>query len=233
MNIEILASGSKGNAYKISNGSTTLLIECGLPINELKRKLNFKLSQIDGCLVTHEHMDHAKSVQKLIDSGIDVYMTAGTGKALGVNGAFYKRIRHLNTYKIGAFEVQALDVIHDAVEPVGFKITNLENNERLVFLTDTMYSPYTFGDFHYLMLECNYIKSIIDINVTDGKIDFGLRNRVVRNHMSLETAIDFLRNSDTSKLKKIYVLHLSDSNSHAVMIKESIQKVTGVEVEIC
>lgn len=233
MNIEILASGSKGNAYKISNRSTTLLIECGLPVNELKRKLNFKLSQIDGCLVTHEHMDHAHSVHNLIKKGIDVYMTEGTANALEVNPAFYARVKYAKRYDIGDFWISPFRTIHDALEPCGYMIINKENNESLVFITDTMYSPFKFNDFEYLMIECNYIKAVLDENVKLGKIDVSLRNRIVRNHMSLETVLNLLKDNDTSKLKKIYVLHLSDSNSHAKEIKESIQKVTGIPVEIC
>lgn len=56
MFIDVIASSSKGNAYLITDGRSTILIECGLPIKELKRRTNFKVpSNIDACLISHEH----------------------------------------------------------------------------------------------------------------------------------------------------------------------------------
>ena len=53
--IKTLASGSTGNAYHISDGSTSLLIECGIPIAKIKQGLNYRLSGVDGCLISHQH----------------------------------------------------------------------------------------------------------------------------------------------------------------------------------
>lgn len=56
MFIDAIASSSKGNAYVISDGKTTLLIECGFSMKELKRRTNFVIpSKIDACLISHEH----------------------------------------------------------------------------------------------------------------------------------------------------------------------------------
>lgn len=62
MDIQVLASSSKGNCYRVSNGSTPLLLECGIRFKEIQQKLNFRLSEIAGCLVSHEHQDHCKAV---------------------------------------------------------------------------------------------------------------------------------------------------------------------------
>ena len=53
--IKTLASGSTGNAYHISDGKTNLLIECGIVIKKIKEALMFRLSEIDFCLISHEH----------------------------------------------------------------------------------------------------------------------------------------------------------------------------------
>ena len=52
MEIDILASSSQGNCYIIDR---ELMIECGLPINEIKRKMRFGVHGIQACLITHEH----------------------------------------------------------------------------------------------------------------------------------------------------------------------------------
>jgi metal-dependent hydrolase (beta-lactamase superfamily II) len=54
--IKVLASSSKGNATIISDGATTILLDCGIPVAQIKRHLNFNLSSVVGCLVSHEHL---------------------------------------------------------------------------------------------------------------------------------------------------------------------------------
>jgi len=55
MKIESLASSSKGNCYIISDEKTSLMIECGLSINSIRKKGGFKVREIQGCLISHEH----------------------------------------------------------------------------------------------------------------------------------------------------------------------------------
>lgn len=83
------------------------------------------------------------------------------------------------------------------------------------------------------MIECNYVKSRLDENVKLCKIDINLRNRIVKNHLSLETVVEALKIADLNKLRKIYLLHLSDSNSDEALIKRTIQETTGIEVVVC
>jgi len=70
--IKALASGSSGNCYHLTDGSSGLLIEAGIPIKKISKGIGFKLtSEIDGCLITHEHMDHSKSARDIMTAGID------------------------------------------------------------------------------------------------------------------------------------------------------------------
>lgn len=237
MKIEIIASGSSGNCYKISNEDTTLLIECGIPYKKIQEALDFKTASIDGVLVSHEHMDHAKACKDLIKAGVDLYMTKGTKEALKLGSHrvkiidFYSKYinRDMGFFEIGSFKVKAFETIHDAKEPVGFVIYDSLEREELVFITDTQYSIYNFSP-DYFMIEINYDKKTINDN---QNLNNKLRKRIKENHMSLETAINLLEKSDLKRLKKIYVMHLSDSNSDAKFIKESLQAVAGVSVEIC
>lgn len=238
MQIEVLGTGSAGNCYKVEIGRATLLLECGLPFKLIQRKLGFKLSDIDACLVTHEHMDHAKAVRDLMRAGVDCYMTKGTAEALGVNG------HRLNTFRKDDkgqgycwkffLDIQILpfEAVHDVKEPVSYFIKTRDDKESLVFVTDTAYLKYKIPACDVLMIECNYVKSKLDENVEQGKINTSLRNRIVKNHLSLETLVEALQAADLKRLKKIYLLHLSDSNSEEALIKKTIQEITGVEVVI-
>ena len=233
MKIEIIASGSAGNCYKISNEDTTLLIECGIPYKKIQEALNFKTTDIDGVLVSHEHGDHSKACKDLIKAGVNLYMTKGTKEALRLHSHRVKSFKNFgDSYlevEIGSFIIKPFKTIHDAKEPVGFIIYDSLAIEELVFITDTQYSIYSFSP-DYFMLEVNYVREVINKN---DSLHPDLRARIKENHMSLETAINLLERSGLSRLKKIYVMHLSDANSDAEVIKYRLQELTGVAVEIC
>ena len=233
MKIEVIASGSAGNCYKISNEDTRLLIECGIPYKKIQQALNFKTTDIDGVLVSHEHGDHSKACKDLIKAGVNLYMTKGTKEALKLDSHRIKGFKNFgDSYfdvDIGSFKIKPFKTVHDAKEPVGFVIYDSLAIEELVFITDTQYSIYNFSP-SYFMLEVNYVREAINKN---DSLHPDLRARIKENHMSLETAINLLERSDLSRLKKIYVMHLSDANSDAEVIKYRLQELTGVAIEIC
>lgn len=236
--IKVIGSGSSGNCYLANINGTQLLLECGLPFKTIQKALNFKLSTIEACLVTHEHIDHSKAVKDLLKNSINVYATKGTFDALNVKShraiSFLKDKEDTYCYKFfNRFCVLPFQAIHDAQEPVSFYIQDVHTKESLLFVTDTAYMPYKIPNVDVLMVECNYVKNVINTNLKNESLNLILRNRIVKNHMSLETLLKALKQANLSNLKKIYVLHLSDSNSEEKSILEAIQKATGVIVEIC
>ena len=169
---------------------------------------------------------------------MNVYATKGTFDALNVKSHRAKTLQKINDteYKTIVFNnlaVKPFYSIHDAQEPVSFYIRDLKTNESLLFVTDTAYMPYKIPNVNVLMVECNYVKNVIDSNTKNDSLNLSLRNRIVKNHMSLETLLKALNQADLSNLKKVYVLHLSDANSQEKVILEAIQRQTGAIVEIC
>ncbi len=233
MDITVIASSSKGNAYHINDGQTSLLIECGVPVMTIQKAIHFKLHKVSGCLISHEHGDHAKSAKNLLKKGVDLYSSKGTFEALGVSGHRVHSQKAMVPFKIGTFKILPFDVEHDANEPMGFLIESTITGERLLFFTDTYYLKYTFERLSIIMAECNYSMDIINENVKNDRISEFHKNRVIRSHMNIETLLEFIKASDTSHLKKIYLLHMSDGNSNADEFKQRVQEITGVEVEVC
>lgn len=238
IDIKTIGSGSSGNCYLVNINNTKILLEAGLPFKNIQKALNFSLSDIESCLITHEHTDHAKAAKNLIKNGIDCYMTKGTAESLSLKGHRLKTFNkdENNQYKsteINQLIIKPFEAVHDVAEPVSFYIKDKETKESLLFVTDSAYMKYKIPDVDILMVEANYIKELIDKRVESGTINIHLRNRIVKSHMSLETLLDALNQVKFTKLKKVYVLHLSDSNSDMYKIKEAVQKKVGVEVEIC
>lgn len=239
IDVKTIGSGSSGNCYLVNINNTKILLECGLPFKKIQKALNYKVSDIDFCLVTHEHIDHAKAVKDLMKAGVDCYMTKGTAEALEVSGHRLKIFRNwaeakYKTTYVRNILIQPLRTIHDAKEPVMYYIEDIKTTESLLFVTDTAYMAYKIPSYiNTLMIECNYVKWLINKRVECGKINVSLRNRIVKNHMSLETVLEALEDVKMTRLKKVYVLHLSDGNSDEKLIRDSIEKKLGVPVEVC
>ena len=240
MQLKVIGTGSQGNAYLLENEEEALLIECGVNFKEIKKALKFNLKKLVGCIVTHEHGDHAKSIKEIVEAGITVYATKGTYNAKGIQNSWKSNAKAINQkddFKIGNFKIKSFDVNHDAAEPVGFLINHPECGTTL-FLTDTFYCGYTFRGLNNIIIEANYSEEIIDKKLIGDK-KF-LRDRVIQSHMSLETCVDFMKANDLSKVNNIVLIHLSDSNSDEKMfgevIKSTFNKTTyvannGLEIE--
>ncbi|MCI1958859.1 MAG: MBL fold metallo-hydrolase [Clostridia bacterium] len=233
MKIKVLASGSSGNAYIISDGKTSLLLDAGIPIKQIQVGCQFRVSQLKGCFVSHSHGDHSKSVKDIAKLGVDIYTSQGTIDACGLTGHRIHAVKALSEIIAGTFEVLPFDVQHDAPEPLGFLFTSNVIGEKLLYFTDTYYIKYRFKGLTYIMAECNYSKECLRQSVENGYVPVELVPRLIKSHMSLEHLTDMLKANDLSNVKQIYLLHLSNNNSDAERFKTAVQKVTGKEVYVC
>ena len=233
MDITVIASGSSGNAYRISDGDTALLLDAGIPLQRIKQALNFRVRDIAGCLITHAHGDHAKAAGDLAKAGVDVYTSQGTFDACRLTGHRTKPVKALQEVMIGTFAVLPFDVQHDAPEPLGVLLTSRRTGEKLLYFTDTYYLKYRFTGLTHIMGECNYSMDIVEQSVRNGYIPPELVPRLIKSHMSLEHFLDLLKANDLHEVKQIYLLHLSNNNSDAERFREAVQKLTGTEVYVC
>ncbi len=227
IDITILASGSNGNCYYITDGSFPLLIECGIAYKEIQKGINFKTSSVAGCLITHEHSDHSKSVNDIIKAGIDCYMTQGTKESLGTSGHRVHVITSKQQFNIGEWIILPFDTQHDAIEPVGFLLAN-KAGDKILYATDTCYIKYRFSHLTHIMIECNYSLDILKNNMKCGLVPLDLESRILRSHLSLENLKTFLKANDLSECRKIILLHLSDINSSKDKMVKEIQQLTGI-----
>jgi len=227
MLIESLASSSEGNCYIINMGKHRFMIEAGLSKPRIIKGTHNKLSQIEFCLLSHEHGDHSKSIKDLCKMGIDCYMSNGTADYLAIE---HHRVRRVSgPLSIGDLSIVPFAVKHDAVEPFGYLIYSLETKEKLLFATDTYFLPYEFKWLTHIMIECNYSK---DIFRKSDKAD-ELLKRVVKSHFELENVKDFLKKNKSEKLEEVYLMHLSDEGSDEALFKSEIAGAVGVPVYVC
>ncbi len=230
MQITALASSSKGNCYLISDGVSSILIEIGIPLKEIKSKVDINFTSLSGCLISHEHNDHSKYAKDLIKY-CDIYASSGTLEAINIETYKYKQhtLKHGKVVEISSFKVLPFDTQHDAKEPLGFLIQSNITGKKLLFATDTYYIKPRFSGLNYIMIECNYASDIADGN----NLNKVVRERLKKSHFELENVKSFLKANNLSKVKKIYLIHLSDGNSDAERFKREIMELTGIPVEVC
>ena len=229
MEIKVLASSSKGNCIYISDNHTPLLLDCGLPFKEIQRRLNFTVSELAGTLITHSHLDHCRGAKGLTEAGINVFASAETLNTLKLLGHRAYAIEPLKQFRLGTWAIKSFPAVHD-VPCLGFLLAS--ENGKVVYLIDSAYSKYRFPGVTHWLLGCNYSEELIHENVANSSVDRQLKRRIIQNHMSLSTLESFLRANDLSKVKEIYLLHLSDTNSSASLFKQKVQEIVGVPVYI-
>lgn len=233
--VETLGSSSKGNCYRLLSGGRSLLLECGLPWKEIRRKLNFETTNLDGCLATHAHGDHFRAAKDLIRAGVDVFATRETfewgaiqpsHRAISIEPG--KMLRVAGFWRCVPFATE-----HDVSGSVGFIVTNQETSDSVFFMTDSAYCRFAFPDkFSTIMIEANYSETILAANVEAGRIDPARARRVRENHMSIERVLEFLKANDLSRCRSIHLLHLSDGNSNAEVFKKMVQEITGIPTRV-
>jgi len=220
--IKVLASGSSGNAI-ILNGKVPLLIECGLSLHKLLELSNYNLPQF--CLVSHEHKDHSLALPDLLDKGVTCYTSRGTAEALGIEHPNLIIISPQKLIGISDWTIKPFPLVHDAKEPLGFLIANKQ--DKILYACDTAAINYQFEGLTYILIGVNYSMDVLKKNIAEGKVNPEVAKRVIKSHLSLETALDFLKRTDLSRLKAIYLLHLSKDNIDSQEAKQKLMEATG------
>ena len=233
MDIKVLASSSLGNAYIVSDGTTSILLDAGIPYKELQVKSDFKVNEVAACFISHSHQDHSRAVKDLLSATIDVYALPETLSAMGVSDHHRTHsVEPLKSIKINTFEIMAITMYHDC-PCVGYMVYSEKTGERLFFATDTYKITVNPQSVDYLILEINYQKEIVNNLVNEGKMEASIRARLLFSHYELSKALKWLKKIDKSRLKRIYVAHLSSGNSNAEHIRQAVIAETGVPTVIC
>lgn len=230
MRFEALASSSAGNAYVVSDKETHILLECGISHSKLQKLSGFSLSEFQGCIVSHEHKDHAKAVLELISRGMPVYMSEGTAEALETDSV--NLIESMEQFNIGSFDIVPFATFHDAKEPLGFLVKSRVDGDVLAFATDTVNLRYKFPGLNILAIEANYDKAILE---RCERMPEKVRYRISNAHMEIDTLCDYLRSLDLSQCREIHLLHLSDATSHEGHFINKVARAVprGIEITAC
>lgn len=224
MKLKCIATGSTGNCYTLtSDNGETLILDCGIPIKEIKKGLNWNVKDVVGAICTHSHQDHSLSVYPFRRMGIPVYAPYISQKPMAIGS--------------GAFRIQSFDLTtvdgrwtHTNADgtscPIyGFLINHKEIG-RMLYITDCELIKWHFKDINHILLGVNYDKDLVD---TDNP----KANHVFRGHLSIDTACDFVKANDSYSLQNVIMCHLSSENADKdSFIAKMKNAVNGANVDV-
>lgn len=210
MNLKILATGSSGNCYILTNGTETLIIEAGISYKRILKGLDFNLMDVVGVVISHTHQDHSKSADDFKRSGIPVFDS--------YDSEAEKQVR---TY--GKFVIHSFKLEHD-VPCMGFYILHPDMG-NLVYLTDTEYCKYRFPKVNHILIEANYDARLIPE-------DHPARVHILKGHMELQTTKGFVQASKSSELRNIILCHMSEDNMDETVMLQEVSEVVGKRAKI-
>jgi phosphoribosyl 1,2-cyclic phosphodiesterase len=219
MRLHCIATGSTGNCYTLTSESgETLVLDCGIPIKDIKKGLNWDITGVVGAICTHSHQDHSKSVKELTNMGIPVYAPYINSNPMMIGSWFWR---------IQAFDLTTVDGrwTHTNADRTecpcyGFLITHHEMG-KLLYITDTELIKWRFKDINHILLGVNYDKDLVD---TDNP----KANHVFRGHLSIDTACDFVKANDSDSLQNVIMCHLSSENADKDSFIEKIKNAVNV-----
>jgi len=224
--LQILSSGSGGNAALLRVGGSTILVDAGLGPRELRARLALAgvgAFALDHVLVSHAHLDHARSAGKIARDYRAVLHApesllrqrsctlAKQMSTMPVNGEFA-----LDVAGEGPLQVRTVQVPHDCDPTVGFRFEH--RGRVLVHVTDLGEARDDLvrvcADPHVLVVESNHDVELL----VRGPYPAELKRRVLgpRGHLSNEQAADLIEALAGPRLHTVVLAHLSEkNNTHA------------------
>ena len=226
LRVVFLGSGSGGNATAVTDGTTTLLIDCGFSAREVARRMcaaGLSPDGVEAILLTHEHSDHLRGVEVFARRhSCKVHATRGTRRAAGLDAIGSEVITLVpgDESVVGSLTVVTFRTSHDAAEPVGFRIETA-GGKRFGLATDTgVLTPETaeaLAEVDLLGIESNHDPSMLE----NGPYPSFLKRRIrsAQGHLSNPDAADALDRLVSSRLRHVFALHRSDTNNTASLAK--------------
>ena len=232
-----IGSGTSGNSYLLLTDSDSLMIDAGIGMDLLKQhcgNLGFDISAISRVLITHEHVDHVKSVGELAEEyGVQIYATEAVHKGINSNSRVGKKVKEQqqiaikreSTLQLGDFRVTPFLVPHDcsSEDCVGYMIEM--DGVRFSIITDCGHITERIGEIigesNYLVIESNHDKEML----LNGDYPDAWKEKILsgRGHLSNAQCAEALLNYATPELRHVWLCHLSEENNHPELARKTIE----------
>lgn len=237
-----IGSGSSGNCYYFGDGQQGILIDAGIAARTIRKALRAIGTDFDhilGVFVSHDHVDHIKSVGTLGEGfHLPVYATTGTHHGIerswGVTQKLNGSRRYLTAGEsttVGPFTMTPYPVSHDASDCVCFSIAY--GKHKILVATDLGCANEAVSELirqsTIVILEANYDAAMLQ----KGPYPYYLKKRIVgdEGHLCNDETGRLLAENWHDDLTHVFLCHLSKDNnapSLALQTVESCLREAGV-----
>lgn len=230
-----IASGSSGNCICVGSDQCHVLVDAGISGKRIEAGLNsvdLKTEEMQGILVTHEHIDHIAGLGVLARRyGIPMYATTGTIDAIlhtrsvgKIDETLFCEVHPEVDFTIGDLTIEPIAVSHDAAEPVAYKFR--QEGKSLAVITDLgKYDEEIIAklkNLDALLLEANHDVHMLQV----GAYPYSLKQRILgdRGHLSNELSGRLLGEILHDAFKTVILGHLSKENNYEALAYETVRQ---------
>lgn len=216
------ASGSSGNSYLVKDDTTAVLIDAGISGKRILQGLEetgTPRDMVQALLITHEHIDHVKSIPVLTKRipDLQVFANQPTWDRIErpVPDQARQEFRTGREFRVGDLTIRPFPIPHDAAEPVGFSI--FRGDHQISICTDVGHVTEEIQEeirgADLLLLEANHEREMLLM----GRYPYPLKQRILgrEGHLSNVDCGKCLSRIVETKEKRRQVLlgHLSRENN--------------------
>ena len=237
-------SGSCGNCSLFKTEQGGVMIDAGASPRRVSRILTsegLSLSDIGGILITHDHLDHIRSLAGFCKRlHVPVWTTETLHEAL-MHHSFTEDLpvdcRRVLEPGVGneigsGFSVRWFEVPHDATQTVGYAIRT--GGRLFVLMTDLGEVPEEGFELareaDTLVIESNY-----DVDMLlGGGYPYDLKMRICKGygHLSNDGCAEAVRSIWHEGLKNLFLCHLSgNNNTPSLALSATAEALKGLGVE--
>ena len=229
-----IASGSSGNCIYVGDENTHLLIDTGISKKRIEaglEALDVKGEEINGILITHEHVDHIQGLGVFSRKyEVPIYGTKGTIEGIRkcsnlgkITEGLLHEIKTDEDFELGDIKIHPFRISHDANEPSGYR---MENSTKAVAVATDLgkYDEYiveNLKDLNAIVLEANHDIHMLEV----GPYPYPLKRRVMgdKGHLSNELSGRLLCDILHENLEYVILGHLSKENNYEELAYETVK----------
>lgn len=232
-----LGSGSSGNSYMLKTDAACILIDAGINARTMRKhfkEIGFSMDDIDAIFITHDHADHIKALGVFVnDMKIPVYATELVHRGINRNHCLSAKlctdyvhfIQKDEPVNIGDIEITAFGVPHDSNDCVGYKVVH--GDVTFCLITDaghvTPQIEQHVSEANYLVLEANHDEDMLMMGPYSAYLKGRIRSD--KGHLSNKTAATLLAEHATTKMRHVWLCHLSEENNHPELARKTVESV--------